>query len=173
MFKKTIEMQFARDGKRTKLVGFVGQITDESGLVLHSQLYPTKDAAQWALDSLVHELLIDYAERGLVDTVPEPSLDAIRDAVAQMEDEQCNQDFAQPQPDAPVAAPVETFTFTRSQLNDLLFAAIDMYLEFRDVHEHGAEASRFEAVDEMFQGLDADRELAQFDPTERLRLQLT
>lgn len=66
----------------------------------------------------------------------------------------------------------ETFTFTREQLNDLLFATIDMYLEFRDVHEHDTDGSRFEAVNEMFQGLDADRELAQYDPTERLRLQL-
>lgn len=72
----------------------------------------------------------------------------------------------------PITTPSETFTFTRQQLNALLFATIDMYLEFRDMHEHDADGSRFEAVDEMFQGLDADRELARSDPTERLRLQL-
>lgn len=65
-----------------------------------------------------------------------------------------------------------TYRFTREQLNTLLFAAIDMYLEFRDVHGHDAEASRFEAVGEMFDGLDADQELATTDPTERLRLQI-
>jgi len=65
-----------------------------------------------------------------------------------------------------------SYHFTQEQLSSLLYATIDMYLEFRDVHEHAAEASRFESVDEMFQGLDADRELAQHDPTERLRLQL-
>lgn len=70
-FTKTIEMQFAKVGKRTKLAGFVGQITDEAGVVLHSQVYATKDDAQVALDNLVRELLIDYADRGLVDTVPE------------------------------------------------------------------------------------------------------
>jgi hypothetical protein len=69
-FTKTIEMQFAKVGKRTKLAGFIGQITDESGIVLHSNLYATKPEAEQALDALVHELLTDYAERGLVDTLP-------------------------------------------------------------------------------------------------------
>lgn len=69
-FTKTIEPQFERVGRRTKLAGHVGQITDESGLVLHSQLYDTQPQAEQALDSLVRELLADYAERGLVDTVP-------------------------------------------------------------------------------------------------------
>lgn len=68
-FTKTIEMQFAPAGKRTKFVGFVGQLKDESGIVLHSQLYETKPQAERALDALTRELLIDYAERGLVDTV--------------------------------------------------------------------------------------------------------
>lgn len=67
---------------------------------------------------------------------------------------------------------MNTYHFTQDQLISLLHATIDMYLEFRDVHEHEAEASKFEAVDEMFQGLDADRELAENDPTERLRMQL-
>lgn len=70
MFTKSIEMQFAPAGKRTKFVGFIGQLTDERGIVLHAHLYATKDDARVALDALVHELLIDEAERGLVDTLP-------------------------------------------------------------------------------------------------------
>lgn len=51
------------------------------------------------------------------------------------------------------------YTFTRNQLNTLLFATIDMLIEFRDVHGHEEDGARFEAVDEMFQGLDAEREM--------------
>lgn len=65
-----------------------------------------------------------------------------------------------------------TYRFTREQLSSLLFATVDMYLEFCDVHGHDADASRFEAVGEMFDGLGADQELAATDSTERLRLQL-
>jgi hypothetical protein len=72
-FTKSIEMQFERDGKRTRFVGFIGQLVDESGVVLHSQSYATKPEAERALDALAHELLIDYAERGLVDELPEPA----------------------------------------------------------------------------------------------------
>jgi hypothetical protein len=38
-----------------------------------ASLYATKPEAQVALDALAHELLIDYAERGLVDELPEPA----------------------------------------------------------------------------------------------------
>jgi hypothetical protein len=65
-----------------------------------------------------------------------------------------------------------TYHFTREQLSDLLYATIDMLIEFRDVHGHDEESSKFEAVGEMLDGIDADRELASNDPTERLRLQL-
>ena len=67
---------------------------------------------------------------------------------------------------------MHTYRFTREQLSTALINAIDMFLEFRDIHGHDQEAARFEAVGEIIDGLDADRELVTFDPTERLRLQL-
>ena len=69
-FVKSITASFEVRGKRKKLVGFVGALRDESGAVLSAQLYDTKPAAEQALDALAHELLIDYAARGLVDTLP-------------------------------------------------------------------------------------------------------
>lgn len=74
-FTKLIEMQFERAGKRTKFVGFIGEIRDESDVLIHSALYDTKPEAEIKLDALVRELLIDYAEQGLVDTLPEPVAD--------------------------------------------------------------------------------------------------
>jgi hypothetical protein len=71
MFTKTTSPQFETIGRHRKLVGFIGELTDESGVVLHSQSYATKPEAERALDALAHELLIDYAERGLVDELPE------------------------------------------------------------------------------------------------------
>ena len=71
-FTKSITAQFATIGKkRQRLVGQLAELRDESGLLLFSQSFATKPQAEQALDSLVHELLIDYAERGLVDTLPE------------------------------------------------------------------------------------------------------
>ena len=70
-FTKLIEMQFERAGKRTKLVGFIAELRDEAGLLLFSQVYDRRADAEQALDKLVRELLLDYAERGLVDTLPE------------------------------------------------------------------------------------------------------
>lgn len=69
-FTKLIEMQFVKVGTRTKFIGFIGQLTDESGIVLHSQLYDTKPEAETALNNLVRELLIDYCDRGLVERQP-------------------------------------------------------------------------------------------------------
>jgi hypothetical protein len=69
-FTKSITAQFEQVGRRQKLVGQLGQITDESGMVIHSQLYNTHPEAEAKLNALVRELLIDYAERGLVDTLP-------------------------------------------------------------------------------------------------------
>mgnify|MGYP003440956886 FL=1 len=69
-FTKSITAQFETIGRRQRLVGFIAELRDESGLLLFSQSFDTKPQAEAALDSLVHELLIDYAQRGLVDTVP-------------------------------------------------------------------------------------------------------
>ena len=55
----------------------------------------------------------------------------------------------------------QQLTFTRDQLNTLLFATIDMFVEWRDVHGYDEEDSRFKAVGEMFEGLDAEIELVE------------
>ncbi len=65
-----------------------------------------------------------------------------------------------------------TYHFTQEQLTSLLLATVDMLIEFRDVHGHHEESAKFDAVNEMLDGINADRELAASDPTERLRLQL-
>jgi rubrerythrin len=51
------------------------------------------------------------------------------------------------------------YTFTKEQLNDLLFGTIGMFIEYRDLHDKTEENARFAAVNEMFEGLDAEREL--------------
>lgn len=68
-FVKSITASYEVTGRRKRLVGFVGALRDESGTVLSAQLYDTKPDAEQALDALAHELLLDAAERGLVDTV--------------------------------------------------------------------------------------------------------
>lgn len=75
-FTKSITASFEVTGKNRKhLVGFVGELRDESGTVLSAQLYDTQPEAEQALNDLTRELLLDYAERGLVDTVPVALLD--------------------------------------------------------------------------------------------------
>lgn len=69
-FNKTIDPSYEIDGRRKRLVGYIGQITDESGVVLHSYEYSTHSQAENGLNAIVYDLLMDYAERGLVDTVP-------------------------------------------------------------------------------------------------------
>lgn len=55
-----------------------------------------------------------------------------------------------------------TYTFTPEQLNCLLLATIKMFVEYRDIHgkpeEDGADLA---AIDEMFQGLDGEQEMAE------------
>lgn len=70
MFTKTINPSYATIGKRRTLTGFIGTLADESGVVLHSLEYPNYGQAEHALNALSYELLTDYAERGLVDTLP-------------------------------------------------------------------------------------------------------
>lgn len=69
-FDKTITPNYEIDGRRKRLTGFVGQIADEGGVVLHSWEYNSYGEAETALNAVVYDLLMDYAERGLVDTVP-------------------------------------------------------------------------------------------------------
>lgn len=55
---------------------------------------------------------------------------------------------------------METYVFTDEQLRRLLYGCIGMFVEYRDVHGRTEDQAQFCAVDEMFQGLDADKELA-------------
>lgn len=66
----------------------------------------------------------------------------------------------------------QTYRFTRAQLEQALRGAIEMYVEFRVAHGRSDEDARLYGAGEILDGLDADRELAASDPTERLKLQL-
>lgn len=77
-------------------------------------------------------------------------------------------DLLPPRPAAAMAA----YRLTRTQLAKALDGAIEMFLEFQYQHGYGEMEARQLAADEVIAGLDADRELAAHDPTERLRLQL-
>lgn len=70
-FERTITPAYETIGKRQRLTGFIGQLTDEAGVVLHSMEYSTNGQAEMALNALVFDLLMDAADRGLVDTLPE------------------------------------------------------------------------------------------------------
>lgn len=70
LFTKTYTPSFDTSTRRRRFVGIVGAITDESGIVLHSALYDNQTQSETDLNALAHELLMDYAERGLTDTVP-------------------------------------------------------------------------------------------------------
>jgi hypothetical protein len=62
--------------------------------------------AEIALDLLVYEMLSDGHFASATELDGGSDLDAIRDSLALVEDEQCGQDFAQPQPDdVPTDAP--------------------------------------------------------------------
>lgn len=67
---------------------------------------------------------------------------------------------------------METYHFTRAQLDQALAATIEMFIEYRDKHGYDEERAAAAAVLEVIGGLDADKELAAHDPNERLRLQL-
>ncbi len=66
----------------------------------------------------------------------------------------------------------DKYTFTNEQLRELLYGTIQMFQEYRDVHGRTEEAAKFEAVGEMFEGLDAERELLASGDIARLTLQL-
>jgi hypothetical protein len=55
----------------------------------------------------------------------------------------------------------QSYTFTKVQLNDLLAGTISMFMEYRDMHGKTKENARFAAVNEIFEGLDAERELVE------------
>ena len=53
----------------------------------------------------------------------------------------------------------DKYTFTAQQLRELLYGTIGMFQEYRDVHGKTEEQAVFHAASEMFDGLDAEREL--------------
>lgn len=70
MHSRTITPRYEISGKRKRLTGFIGELRDEHGMLIHSQEYSTYSQAEYALDALVHELLIDFCEQGPVDELP-------------------------------------------------------------------------------------------------------
>ena len=66
----------------------------------------------------------------------------------------------------------DKYIFTPDQLRELLYGTIDMLIEYRDQHGHAEESAKFNAVNEMFEGLDAERELLASGDIARLTLQL-
>lgn len=53
------------------------------------------------------------------------------------------------------------YIFTHEQLQNLLYGTIGMFLEYRDVHGRTEDQAQFCAVDEIFQGLEAEKELVE------------
>lgn len=141
--------------------------------------FTTRDAAQRALDDHAMRLIED----GLID-LPLTLLDtqaclvcgaiqarASCDACVEWNDgavppEQDGYD------DVPAGPGEPSYHLTRAQLTKALDGAIEMFLEYQYQHGYGEMEARQRGVDEVLQGLDADRELVAFDPNERLRLQL-
>ena len=65
------------------------------------------------------------------------------------------------------------YTFTREQLNQLLLSTIALFLEYRDVHGKAeTDGADLCAVNETFEGLDAEREMAR-DGLARPTMQIT
>lgn len=65
----------------------------------------------------------------------------------------------------------DKYIFTHEQLSELMYATISMFQEYRDVHGKSEDAAVFHAASEMFDGLDAERELFANGEVKRLRLQ--
>lgn len=65
-----------------------------------------------------------------------------------------------------------TYKFTEKQLRDLLYGTIDMFFEYRDEHGKQEKAAKFAAVGEMFEGLDAERELVKEGVERKAGLQI-
>jgi hypothetical protein len=65
----------------------------------------------------------------------------------------------------------DNYIFTPQQLRELLYGTIQMFQEYRDIHGHTEQASFFDAVNEMFEGLDAERELHAHGEIDRWSLQ--
>ncbi len=54
---------------------------------------------------------------------------------------------------------MDQFTFTRDQLDSLLRATIEMFIEYRDIHGSTEKEAQWQATNETIEGLDAERDL--------------
>ncbi len=69
MYQKSIIPNFEMVGKRKKMTGVIGELSD-GHTIIHSMEYDNYHAAEVALDALAFGLLSDLAEKGLVDELP-------------------------------------------------------------------------------------------------------
>lgn len=69
MYQKSIAPNFEMVGKRKKMTGVIGELSD-GHTIIHSMEYDNYHAAEVALDALAFELLTDMAEQGLIDELP-------------------------------------------------------------------------------------------------------
>ncbi len=67
---------------------------------------------------------------------------------------------------------MSTYEFTDQQLSKLLDGVIGMYEEFRKVHGYSDERAKPNAIAEMFEGLNAERELVSAGELPRATLQI-
>jgi hypothetical protein len=58
----------------------------------------------------------------------------------------------------------QLYLFERDQLYELLKQTIGMFLEYRDHHDQAEPIASISAIQEMFCGLDTERELVESDP---------
>jgi len=63
------------------------------------------------------------------------------------------------------------YTFTRQQLDRLLNEAVGLFVEYRDTHGHDEDEAQPLAVAEVFQGLDAERDLVAYGDIDAATLQ--
>lgn len=70
MYTRTITPNYEPIGKRERLTGFIGELRDEGGVLIHSREYSTYSQAERAMDVIVYDLLSDLCEQGLTDTLP-------------------------------------------------------------------------------------------------------
>jgi len=127
MLHREIHPEYETVGKRRRMVGVRAQILDDT-TVVYDRSHANYSEAEHACDAYVYDLLSadpPSPEPPIViveapdETPPESryTLDAIRDALECVENEQCDQDFAQPQPDEDAPTPLES-RFTREPQAD-------------------------------------------------------
>ena len=65
----------------------------------------------------------------------------------------------------------DRYQFTHQQLDRLLNAAIELFIEYRDQHGHDEVEARPLAVSEVLEGLDAESELVDYGDLDGATLQ--